>query len=49
MQPYDQVIEQVVADLQREFGSDLLGILLVGSLVYGVPRPQSDVDLFIHR
>jgi hypothetical protein len=47
MKPYDQIIEQVVTDVQREFRSDLLGILLAGSLAYGVPRPQSDVDLFI--
>ena len=46
MKPYDQIIEQVVADLQGELGTDLLGVLLVGSLAYGVPRPQSDVDLF---
>jgi hypothetical protein len=31
MKPYDQVIEQVVADLQGELGTDLLGVLLVGS------------------
>jgi hypothetical protein len=36
-----------MADLQREFGDDLLGVLLVGSLAYGVPRPHSDIDLFV--
>lgn len=47
MKPYNQVIEQVVTNIRRELGSELLGILLVGSLAYGVPRPHSDVDLFI--
>jgi hypothetical protein len=46
MEPYDQIIETVMADLQSEFGDDLLGVLLVGSLAYGVPRPHSDIDLF---
>ena len=42
-----QIIEQVVADLQRELGDDLHGILLTGSLADGVPRLQSDIDLFV--
>jgi predicted nucleotidyltransferase len=47
MKPYNQIIEQVVANLREEFGLDLLGVLLTGSLAYGIPRLHSDIDLFI--
>lgn len=47
MEPHDQIIEMVIGDLQNELGPELLGILLVGSLAYGIPRPQSDIDLFV--
>lgn len=46
MEPYSQIIETVMKDLQSEFGADLLGMLLAGSLAYGVPLPHSDIDLF---
>ena len=35
MLEHNQIIEQVVIDLQRELSTDLLGILLTGSLAYG--------------
>lgn len=43
---YELVIQEVLAQLQKELDSDLLGVLLVGSLASGTPRPQSDIDLF---
>jgi predicted nucleotidyltransferase len=46
IKPYEPIIQEVLAQLQEELDRDLLGVLLVGSLASGTPRPQSDIDLF---
>jgi hypothetical protein len=46
MEPYDHIMTTAMSNLHTEFGADLLGVLLVGSHAYGIPRPQSDIDLF---
>lgn len=46
LRQYDEITQHVLADLQKELQSDLLGVLLVGSVAYGIPGPHSDIDLF---
>jgi predicted nucleotidyltransferase len=43
----EPIIHQVVQELQGELGSDLVGIVLVGSFAYGTPRKYSDIDLYV--
>jgi hypothetical protein len=43
----DDIIEKVLADLQAEFGAELLGLLATGSRIHGRPDPTSDLDLHV--
>jgi hypothetical protein len=43
---YWQALDQVVTDLQAEFGPDLLGILWAGSVAAGTPFAESDLDVY---
>jgi len=39
------LVENVLDDLQRELRNHLIGAVLCGSYAYGVPRPNSDLDI----
>lgn len=43
----DAIIGQVLADLQAEFGADLLGVLATGSRMRGEGDHTSDIDLHV--
>jgi hypothetical protein len=43
----DDIIQKVLADLQAEFGTELLGVLATGSHIHGRPDPTSDLDLHV--
>lgn len=47
MQPVDDIIRKVPADLQAEFGAELLGVLVTGSRVHGTPDATSDLDMHV--
>jgi hypothetical protein len=47
MRLVEAIIEKVLADLQVEFGSELLGVLATGSRIHGQPEPASDLDLHV--
>jgi kanamycin nucleotidyltransferase len=40
------MVERIVAELQRTYGADLLGVALYGSLARGEDGPHSDIELF---
>ncbi len=44
---YERAIKQVVAQMRQEFGDDLLGMLLGGSVAYGCSGPRSDLDIYV--
>ncbi|MEW5867054.1 MAG: hypothetical protein AB1774_09395 [Bacillota bacterium] len=44
---YENAIEKIVADMREEFGADLLGMLLGGSVAYGIPCRRSDLDIYV--
>jgi hypothetical protein len=43
----DDIIQKVLADLQAEFGAELLGVLATGSRIHGTPGVTSDLDLHV--
>src|SRR5438128_1854347 len=43
----DDIIAKVLADLQAEFGPELLGLLATGSRIHGRPDSTSDLDLHV--
>src|SRR5438128_1448631 len=43
----DVVVQKALADLQDEFGPELLGLLATGSRIHGQPGPTSDLDLHV--
>ncbi len=47
MSNVEAVIETVVAQLHAEFGPQLLGVLVTGSLIHGTPSPSSDLDMHV--
>src|SRR5689334_3011583 len=42
-----ELCNTVVAQLAREFGDELLGVLATGSYVHGTPGPTSDLDMYV--
>jgi hypothetical protein len=44
---YEAVISQVLNRMQAEFRSDLHGLLLGGSVAYGIACPRSDLDIYV--
>lgn len=44
-QPYQGVAIDVCEALRSEFGADLLGVALSGSVAYGTPHRHSDLDI----
>jgi predicted nucleotidyltransferase len=44
---YERALARVVAQVQAEFGADLLGILFAGSVAYGNPMAGSDLDFYV--
>jgi predicted nucleotidyltransferase len=46
-EPYKTVLEKLVEVAKREFGDDLVSIVLYGSVARGDNRPDSDVDLLL--
>lgn len=44
---HEQALRIVSARLEEEFGDDLAGILLAGSVAYGHPMETSDLDLYV--
>ena len=47
MEQLESALRATTAKLLSEFGDDLLGILLGGSVAYGTPMPNSDIDLYV--
>ena len=43
---YERALEVVTEQLENEFGHDLLGVMVTGSVAYGTPMKGSDLDLF---
>jgi hypothetical protein len=43
----DDIIRKVLADLQAEFGDELLGVLATGSRIHGIPGATSDLDMHV--
>jgi hypothetical protein len=43
----DAVCAALIDELQAEFGPDLLGVLVSGSRIHGVPGPTSDLDTHV--
>jgi hypothetical protein len=44
---YRHALQKVVDKLHEEFGPDLLGLLLAGSVAYGTSYTRSDLDIFV--
>ena len=47
MEHLESALRATTDKLLSEFGDDLLGILLGGSMAYGTPMPNSDLDLYV--
>lgn len=46
-QKYNSALRKIVTAMQTEFGADLLGMLLGGSVAYGFPAKRSDLDIYV--
>jgi len=46
MTRFERALAKVVENAKAEFGADLLGMLLGGSVAYGEPSPRSDLDVY---
>ncbi|KAJ3294396.1 hypothetical protein HDU79_011062 [Rhizoclosmatium sp. JEL0117] len=44
--PFDGAVRAILIGLQKEFGSDLLGVLVTGSIITPHVHVNSDVDIF---
>jgi hypothetical protein len=44
---FERALEVAAAALKDEFGEGLVGLLLAGSVAYGTPMANSDVDLYV--
>lgn len=47
MDRFDRALDVVTGELVEEFGDDLLGLLMAGSVAYGTPMHNSDLDLYV--